>query len=62
MRADLHIHTYYSDGKYSPHEIARRAAEAGLDLISMTDHDSLEGLPEKRAAAREAGLSFIAGW
>ena len=42
MRADLHIHTYYSDGKYSPHEIARRAAESGLDLISMTDHDSLD--------------------
>lgn len=32
MRADLHIHTYYSDGKYSPREIARRAAEAGMEL------------------------------
>lgn len=62
MRADLHIHTYYSDGKYSPREIARRAAEAGMELISMTDHDSLEGLPEKRAAAREVGLSYVSGW
>ena len=62
MRADLHIHTYYSDGKYSPQEIASRAREAGLALISMTDHDSLEGLVEKRAAAKEEGLAFVAGW
>ena len=62
MRADLHIHTYYSDGKYSPREVASRAAAAGVELVSMTDHDSLEGLIEKRAAAREAGLSFVAGW
>lgn len=62
MRADLHIHTYYSDGKYTPQEIARRAAQAGMELISMTDHDSLEGLEEKRAAAREEGLAYIAGW
>ena len=62
MRADLHIHTYYSDGKYSPREIAARAAQAGLGLISMTDHDSLAGQPEKRAAAREAGLSYLPGW
>lgn len=62
MRADLHIHTYYSDGKYSPQEIASRAREAGLALISMTDIDSLEGLVEKRAAAKEEGLAFVAGW
>lgn len=62
MRADLHIHTYYSDGAYSPREIAARAARAGVDLISMTDHDSLEGLPAKRAAAREAGLAYVSGW
>ena len=62
MRADLHIHTYYSDGKYSPHEIALRAAQAGMQMISMTDHDSLEGLEEKRAAAREAGLAYVSGW
>lgn len=62
MRADLHIHTYYSDGKYSPREIAARAAQAGVELISMTDHDSLEGLEEKRAAARAEGLKYVAGW
>ena len=62
MRADLHLHTVYSDGAYTTEELAFRAKAAGVELISMTDHDSLEGLEEKRAAAKEAGLRFVAGW
>lgn len=62
MRADLHIHTLYSDGAYPPEEIARRAREAGMELISMTDHDSMEGIAEKRAAAEKYGLRFVSGW
>lgn len=62
MRADLHVHTIYSDGKYSPDEIASRAKEAGVELLSMTDHDSMEGLEEKRSAALRAGLRFVSGW
>lgn len=62
MKADLHLHTYYSDGKYSPEEVAERAAAAGVELLSMTDHDSLEGLDEKRAAAERRGLLFVNGW
>ena len=50
MRADLHIHTVYSDGAYTPAQIAAAAKQAGLGLLSMTDHDSLAGLAEKRAA------------
>ena len=62
MRADLHIHTIYSDGAYTPEEIARRAQAAGAELISMTDHDSLGGLEEKRAQAEKYGLKFVSGW
>lgn len=62
MRADLHLHTYYSDGAYSPEEIARRAREAGVKLISMTDHDNMEGMDEKRAAAKAHDLKFVPGW
>lgn len=62
MRADLHIHTYYSDGAYSPVQIAAMAREAGLSLISMTDHDSLAGLEEKTRAAADCGLSYVPGW
>ncbi len=62
MRADLHIHTFYSDGRHSPDEIAHMARTAGLSLISMTDHDSMGGLEEKRAAAAREGLLFVNGW
>lgn len=62
MRADLHIHTIYSDGKHAPAEVARLAKEAGVGLISMTDHDNLEGLEEKRQAAANEGLYYVSGW
>ena len=62
MKADLHLHTIYSDGTDTPEEIALRAERAGLGLISMTDHDSLEGLEEKREAAKRHGLLFVSGW
>ena len=39
MKIDLHIHTSRSDGRYAPEEVIRRCASAGLELISITDHD-----------------------
>ena len=62
MRADLHLHSTYSDGHYSPFEICKRAKAAGLDLLSITDHDTLNGESEKRAAAKEFGLFYLTGW
>lgn len=62
MRADLHIHSVYSDGLYTPKEICRRAKSAGLQALSITDHDSMNGEAEKRAAAKEFGLYYIPGW
>lgn len=62
MRADLHMHTVYSDGKCTPEEIALRAERAGLELISFTDHDNMEGAEEKRAAAERHGLRYVQGW
>ncbi len=50
MKADLHLHTNWSDGALSPAETAARAAEAGLDLIAVTDHDTLRGSDELTAA------------
>ena len=42
--ADLHIHTNFSDGTYTPEEIVDAAAESGLSCISITDHDTIEGV------------------
>lgn len=62
MRADLHLHTVYSDGIYTPDELALRAKNAGLELVSFTDHDSMEGAAEKRCAAARHGLCYVQGW
>ena len=51
MRADLHVHSNASDGTDPPAEVMRRAARAGLDVVALTDHDTVAGHAEARAAA-----------
>jgi 3',5'-nucleoside bisphosphate phosphatase len=50
MRADLHVHSSASDGTEPPAEVMRRAAEAGLDVVALTDHDTVAGHAEARRA------------
>ncbi|MGN1103328.1 MAG: PHP domain-containing protein [Candidatus Coproplasma sp.] len=61
IRADLHTHTYYSDGGQSPKDIITAAKGRGVGLISITDHDSSEGCEEGANLAKEAGISFVDG-
>ena len=61
MKADLHLHTTASDGTLSPGELVARAAEAGLEVIAVSDHDSVAGLPAAREAARAHGLRVVTG-
>src|SRR2546430_13305684 len=42
-RADLHMHTTFSDGWPEPHQLVDHARSAGLDVIAVTDHDTIEG-------------------
>jgi predicted metal-dependent phosphoesterase TrpH len=59
---DLHTHTTASDGTYSPTELVAEAAQRGVRVLAVTDHDSTEGLPEAMAAAeRHRPLEIIAG-
>lgn len=44
-KVDLHIHTNASDGKYTSAEIVRKAVGLGLEVIAITDHDTVEGIP-----------------
>jgi 3',5'-nucleoside bisphosphate phosphatase len=59
-RADLHVHSNASDGTDPPAEVMSRAARAGLDVVALTDHDTVAG----HAAARQAlpdGLTLLPG-
>ncbi|MBI1271323.1 PHP domain-containing protein [bacterium] len=52
-RVDLHLHSHYSDGTWSPSSLVDHAVQCGIELISLTDHDSLSGLDEARSSAQD---------
>lgn len=60
-RIDLHLHTIYSDGSYSPHDIVAMAQQAGVTALAITDHDNTDGLPEALIAASAFDLEVIPG-
>jgi predicted metal-dependent phosphoesterase TrpH len=60
-RIDLHTHSTVSDGTLPPAGVIEAAAAAGLDVVSLTDHDNLAGWPEAATAARAYGIEFVPG-
>jgi len=61
MAADLHIHTTFSDGTDTPEEVVKKAREAGLDTIAITDHDTVSGIERAIAAGKSSGVNIIPG-
>jgi predicted metal-dependent phosphoesterase TrpH len=59
--ADLHLHTLFSDGTFTPEELAAQGARFGLAALALTDHDTVEGCARLDLACRELGLHSIAG-
>ena len=58
---DLHVHSNASDGSYAPAEVVRQAKEGGLAAMALTDHDTVDGLPEAVAAGQRLGVEVIPG-
>jgi len=61
MFIDLHTHSSISDGTDSPTRLVMRAAGVGLDVISLTDHDTFDGLEEAHAAGGRFGVKVLPG-
>ena len=61
MIIDLHSHSNQSDGILSPGALMSRAKMRGVEVIALTDHDTIAGLSEARQAAFELGLELISG-
>ena len=59
--ADLHLHTQFSDGTFTPEELVLRAQNAGLACIALTDHDTVEGCARAAAACADVKMEFISG-
>lgn len=61
LNADLHSHSRASDGTLSPEQLVQRAYDQGVQVLALTDHDSIDGLAPARAAALDLGLAFLTG-
>jgi hypothetical protein len=59
--ADLHLHTIFSDGTFSPEELVLQAQKNGLACIALTDHDTVEGCAHAAAACAAVKMEFIPG-
>jgi 3',5'-nucleoside bisphosphate phosphatase len=61
VRIDLHTHSDRSDGTMSPTELVEHAAEVGIDVLALTDHDCFAGWEEAAGAAERVGVSLVRG-
>jgi 3',5'-nucleoside bisphosphate phosphatase len=61
MRIDLHTHSSISDGTDEPAELVRRARDAGLDIVALTDHDTFDGLDQAVAEGERLGIEVFRG-
>lgn len=61
MRIDLHTHSDRSDGTDTPRQLVRNAKAAGIDVLGLTDHDTVEGWAEAAEAAVEEGVTLVRG-
>ncbi len=61
LNADLHSHSNFSDGTLSPETVAARAAEGGVQLWALTDHDEVSGQQRAREAALDLGMAWVGG-
>jgi 3',5'-nucleoside bisphosphate phosphatase len=59
--ADLHLHTLFSDGTFTPEELAHRGAQVGLVAMALTDHDTVEGCDRMAQSCQSLGIEFIPG-
>ena len=61
MFCDLHTHSVFSDGTYTPTELIKAAKELGLSAVALTDHNTVKGLPEFMYSAKAYGVTGVAG-
>jgi predicted metal-dependent phosphoesterase TrpH len=60
LRFDLQSHSTHSDGTLAAEEVVRRAADAGVELLALSDHDTISGVSEAIAAGERAGVRVVA--
>ncbi|MGM0409320.1 MAG: PHP domain-containing protein [Bacillota bacterium] len=59
MTADLHLHSTYSDGSYTPEELVKEAVEKDFKTIAIADHDTVEGVAKAKEVAKNFDIEII---
>lgn len=60
-KADLHTHTTHSDGSLTPDELVKKAKAVGIQIMSITDHDTVNGIDEAIKTGKDLGVEVIPG-
>ncbi|MEO0068106.1 MAG: PHP domain-containing protein [candidate division WOR-3 bacterium] len=58
---DLHIHTLFSDGLFTPEQVVMEAKRKGISAIAITDHDSVDGIDRAKGEGKKAGIEVVPG-
>lgn len=58
---DLHLHSYFSDGRLSPEDLIRECKRAGMKVVALTDHESVKGIPWAISEGKRLGVKIIPG-
>lgn len=61
MYANLHLHSFYSDGVHTPRTLCEMAKQEGYQALAITDHETVRGVPSLREAAKELGMECLTG-
>ncbi|MDR3264599.1 MAG: PHP domain-containing protein, partial [Synergistaceae bacterium] len=61
LKIDLHLHSAFSDGIFSPSDLVRRLASGGVSVASLTDHDTVEGVVSFLAGCRGKSIRAVSG-
>lgn len=59
--ADLHVHTSFSDGKLTPYQVIETACSRGLAAVGITDHDTMQGIPQALRAGQKLSIEVVPG-
>ena len=61
MKFDLHLHSHYSDGSFSPAEVIQKCKARGVEIVSLTDHENTGGILEAKEVGDKLGIRVIPG-
>ncbi len=60
-KSDMHMHSVYSDGFWTPHQLVEAGVKQGVQVMSLTDHDTMQGVPEMLEECKSAGIIGLSG-